>query len=148
MEDSPSLFTQASEAAARGDKLAAKNLLDELVFSEPNNGQAWLLLAEVVEDRNEECDCLQQALAINPQNAAAQQKYDDLLRHFPELAELDPVKVAAAKAEADKAQEAEVEATKKKAEEDHNSQLDLSTLDDSPLFSGDGQPTDWKGSSD
>jgi len=49
MENSPSLYTRASEAVGRGDKLAAKNLLDELVFNEPGNEQAWLLLAEVVE---------------------------------------------------------------------------------------------------
>jgi hypothetical protein len=143
MEDNPSLFAQASEAAGRGDKLAARTRLDELVFNEPGNEQAWLLLAEVVEDRNEECDCLQQALAINPKNAAAQQKYDDLLHRFPELAELVLVKAAAAKAEADKAEEA-----RKKVVVYSDSHLDLEKLDDSPLFSGDGQPTDWKGSSD
>jgi len=148
MEDNPSLFARASEAVTRGDKLTARKLLDELVFNEPGNEQAWLLLAQLVDDQNEECDCLQHVLALNPKNTAAQQKYDDLLRRFPELAELDPVKVAAAKAEADKAEEAEVEAAKKKAEEDHNLHLDLGTLDDSPLFSGDGQPTGWKGSAD
>ena len=144
MGDNSSLFAKASEAAARGDKLTAKNLLDELVFSEPNNELAWLLLAEVVEDSHEECDCLQHVLAINPKNTAARQSYDDLLRRFPVLWELDPVKIAADKAEKAKAEAAEVEAAeveaaeveaaKKKAEADHDSRLDLDTLDDSPLF--------------
>jgi len=124
MEDSPSLYTRASEAAARGDKLTAKNLLDELIFNEPGNKQAWLLLSGVVEDLNEVSDCLQHALAINPQDQVAQQKYDDLLRRVPELAELDPVKVAAAK----KAEEA-----KKKAAADPNAGLDLDSLDLTPL---------------
>lgn len=125
MQDSPSLYTRASEAAARGDKLTAKNLLDELLFNEPNNEQAWLLLSGVVEDLNEVSDCLQHALAINPQDQAAQQKYNDLLQRVPELAELDPAKIAAAK----KAEEA-----KKKAAADPNAGLDLDNLDLTPLY--------------
>jgi len=125
MVDSPSLYTRASEAAARGDKLTAKNLLDELIFNEPGNEQAWLLLSGVVEDLNEVCDCLQHALAINPQDQAAQQKYDELLRRVPELAELDPAKVAATK----KAEEA-----KKKAAANPDAGLDLDNLDLTPLY--------------
>jgi len=119
MEDSPSLYTRASEAPARGYKLTAKNLLDELIFNEPDNEQAWLLLSGVVEDLNEVCDCLQHALAINPQDQVAQQKYDELLRRVPELAELDPAKV---------------EEAKKKAAADPDAGLDLDNLDLTPLY--------------
>ena len=125
MEDGQSLYTRAIEAAARGDKLAAKSLLDVLIFNEPGNEQAWLLLAEVVEDLNEVSDCLQHALVINPHNQVAQQKYDELLRRVPELAELDPAKVATTK----KAEEA-----KKKAAPDPNAGLDLENLDLTPLY--------------
>jgi hypothetical protein len=134
MENSPSLYTRASEAVGRGDKLVARNLLDELVFNEPGNEQAWLLLAEVVDDLNEVCDCLQHVLAINPHNAAARQKYDDLLRRFPELEELDPVKAAAAKVETARIRAAEAAEAKKKAEAEHNTQLNLGELDVTPLF--------------
>jgi DNA-binding SARP family transcriptional activator len=125
MEDSPSLYARASQAAARGDKLTAKSLLDEVIFNDPNNEPAWLLLSDLVEDLNEVSDCLQHALAINPQDKAAQQKYDALLQRVPELAELDPTKIAEAK----KAEEA-----KKKAAADPNAGLDLENLDLTPLY--------------
>ena len=99
MENSPSLYAQASAAAGRGDKLAARRLLDELIINEPNNEQAWLLLAEVVDDLNEVSDCLQHALAIDPQNQAALHKYGQLLRQHQKLVELDPAIVKAKKDE-------------------------------------------------
>ncbi len=98
MQTKTSLYAQASEAIQRKDRLTARKLLDELIFHEPNNEQAWLLLAEAVEHLNEKTDCLQHALAINPQNQVTRQKYDELLRRHPKLVELDPVKGPAAAA--------------------------------------------------
>jgi predicted Zn-dependent protease len=129
MEDSPSFYDQAKNAAARGDKATAKTLLDELVFNEPENEPAWLLLADMVEDLNEVSDCLQHALALNPQDAVAQQKYADLLHRMPELAELDSAKAAAAK----KADE-----DKKKAAAEPKEGLDLDNLDVTPLYGDKG----------
>ena len=80
MNDPQSLFAQAKAAVERGYKITARTLLDELVFKDPKNEEAWLLLVEVVENENERVDCLQQVLAINPENAAAKQKYDQLPR--------------------------------------------------------------------
>jgi len=127
MADGNPLYAQASAAAAGGDKVTAKNLLDELIFNEPDNEQAWLLLADIVEDLNEISDCLQHALAINPHDQVAQKKYADLLRRVPELAELDPAMVAAAK----KAEEAKKEAA---AASDRDGGLDLDHLDITPLY--------------
>jgi hypothetical protein len=129
MQNNSSLYAQASAAAARKDKLTAKKLLDVLIFNEPGNEQAWLLLVEMVDDINEESDCLQHALALNPLDPAAQQKYDELLHRHPKLAELDPAKAgdyakvkAAKKAEAKAAKKAkaaekaqEAKAARKKA---------------------------------
>jgi len=122
MEDKPSLFVKASEAAARKDKSTARKLLDELIFFEPGNEEAWLLLSKVVDDRNEVSDCLQHVLALNPNHQAAREKYDELLRHHPDLASLDPAKAAdyqkakaAKKAQAKAAKEAAAKAAKKKA---------------------------------
>ncbi len=116
MENRPSLFDKASAAASRKDKPTARKLLDELIFFEPENEQAWLLLADVVDDLNEVSDCLQRVLAINPENTAAREKYDSLLRRHPNLARLDP----ALAAEYEKAQAAKKAAAKaaRKAEKD------------------------------
>ena len=64
MEDSPSLFVQAIEAAGRGDKSTAKCLLYELIYYEPCNRQAWLLLSRVTEDPLEVEVCLRRAKPI------------------------------------------------------------------------------------
>jgi len=125
MEDNPSLFVKASEAVARKDKPAAKKLLDELIFNEPGNEQAWLLLADVVDDINEASDCLQQALAINPHDPVAQQKYDDLLRWHPDLVELDPARAAG---------------VTKESTPDLDAKLNLDKIDTTPLFGDEGRP--------
>ncbi len=120
MENRQALFARASEAAARKDKPTAKKLLDELIFHEPGNEEAWLLLSKVVDHLNEVSDCLQHILALNPHNQAARQKYDELLSRHPHLAELDPAiaadyeKAKAAKRDAAKAAK-KAEKAKKKA---------------------------------
>jgi len=132
MDDDSSLFTRASQAAANGDKDTARNLLDELIVNQPDNEQAWLLLADMVEDLNEVDDCLQHVLAINPQNQAARQKLATLLIRLPELVDLDP-----AKQEADeKAAQAKEEAEKKAAAAGAAAagKLDLDNLDLTPLY--------------
>ena len=127
MADSNPLYAQASQAAASGDKVTARSLLDELIFEQPDNEQAWLLLADMVEDLNEVYDCLQHVLAIDPHNQAARQKLEELLIRVPELADLDPDKE---KAEAAK----KAEEAKKKDESDPNGGLDLDNLDQTPLY--------------
>jgi hypothetical protein len=68
MDDAQSLLAEAKAAMERGDDAHAQRLLDELVSVQPKSEQAWLLLAKVVEHENERADCLEQALAINPDN--------------------------------------------------------------------------------
>ena len=122
MENNPSLYAQANAAVGRKDKPTARKLLDELIFFEPGNEEAWLLLSKVVDDLNEVSDCLQHVLALNPNHAVARQKYDELLSRHPDLARLDPAKAAdfekakaAKKAKARAAKKAAAKAAKKKA---------------------------------
>jgi Tfp pilus assembly protein PilF len=68
MDDPVVLLARAKAALERGDKESARILLDDIVFRQPDNQQAWLLLAEVVENANEREDCLRQAQAIKPDN--------------------------------------------------------------------------------
>ena len=127
MADSNPLYAQASAAAAGGDKVTARNLLDELIFNNSENEQAWLLLADMVEDLNEVYDCLQHVLALNPQNQAARQKLEALLIRVPELGELNPAKEQAEVAK-------KVEEAKKEDESDPDGGLDLDHLDTTPLY--------------
>jgi len=126
MADSNPLYAQASQAAANGDKDTARSLLDKLIVDQPDNAQAWLLLADMVDDLNEVYDCLHQVLAIDPQNQAARQKLDALLKRVPELDDLDPAKEKAQAAK--KTKEAEDSDAS-----DPEGGLDLDHLDLTPL---------------
>lgn len=53
MENSPSLYARAREAAQRGKNTQAKDLLYEVVLCEPDNLKAWLLLSKVAGDKEE-----------------------------------------------------------------------------------------------
>jgi hypothetical protein len=75
------LYSQAMEAVKNGQKAQARQLLDELVVKEPRNENAWLLLSEVVEHKNELIDCLTQVITINPQNKIALEKLQQILPH-------------------------------------------------------------------
>jgi hypothetical protein len=84
--DSP-IFAQAEALIQIGKISEARALLEDLVFHEPKNDQAWVLLSDVVGHRNEVVDCLHQALAANPNNSAARQRLDELV---PPSAPLPP----------------------------------------------------------
>jgi ABC-type dipeptide/oligopeptide/nickel transport system permease subunit/outer membrane protein assembly factor BamB len=69
---SADLLINAQKAIDRGDKVQARLLLRELILQDPGNEQAWLLLARVVEKRNQTIDCLERAYQINPKNHSVQ----------------------------------------------------------------------------
>lgn len=57
---------KAQEALWIGQKDRAKKLLDALLVHNPNNGGAWLMLSKLVDNPDEEADCLRYALANHP----------------------------------------------------------------------------------
>jgi hypothetical protein len=75
------LYSQAMEAVKNGQKVKARQLLDDLVVREPRNENAWLLLSEMVEHKNELIDCLTQVITINSQNKIALEKLQQILPH-------------------------------------------------------------------
>lgn len=64
-------LTQAIEYAKSGDKARARQLLAEIIRTEPNNESAWLWMSGVVGETDQQIYCLKQALRINPNNRAA-----------------------------------------------------------------------------
>lgn len=67
----PEMLKSAVAALDSGDRLTARKLLARLLQEEPNNDQAWVLLAEAVEDPQRQRDCLERALKLNPANEVA-----------------------------------------------------------------------------
>jgi tetratricopeptide (TPR) repeat protein len=71
--DTHALFAQATIAlkAKRTDE--ARKLLAEVIRLNPRHEDAWLALASVLTDMRQAIDCLNRVLAINPNNATAQE---------------------------------------------------------------------------
>ena len=63
---------QAITFIKAGDTRQGGTLLKQIVKAEPENETAWLWLTRAVKTKEQRIYCLQQALAINPHNQAAQ----------------------------------------------------------------------------
>jgi Tol biopolymer transport system component len=61
------------DAARRGNKIAARGLLEQVIERDPNNEMAWLWLASAVDTLEERRNCLQNVLRINPNNPRARE---------------------------------------------------------------------------
>lgn len=72
MVPSDELLRRGIEAAKAGQVVKAHRLLQQVVEREPQNEKAWLWLSGVVETDDQRSVCLQNVLAINPHNQAAQ----------------------------------------------------------------------------
>lgn len=55
----------------QGDRVTARKMLATIVKSEPNNIQAWLLLAASLDDQKQGIYCVQRVLEIEPNNQNA-----------------------------------------------------------------------------
>jgi tetratricopeptide (TPR) repeat protein len=71
MSDEP-IFQEAQDAAMRGQRERAKDLLTRLLQVEKDNPELWLLMSSVVDSPKERTYCLQSVLRFDPDNEAAQ----------------------------------------------------------------------------
>ena len=70
-EEEDILFQEAVEALHAGDRARAKDLLTRLLKTEQNNATYWVWMSAAVETAKERVYCLQMALRIDPEHAAA-----------------------------------------------------------------------------
>ena len=73
MADPQILFNQALAAIKAKQNEEAQKLLTEVVRANPRHELAWLALASVLTDMTKAVECLKRVLAINPNNATAQE---------------------------------------------------------------------------
>jgi hypothetical protein len=66
------LPTQVIIAFETGDTVTAQRLLTQLLRQDVRHEQAWLLMAQCVEDEDKKRTCLERVLALNPDNSEAQ----------------------------------------------------------------------------
>ena len=69
---------EAIALAQAGQRTEARRLLTRVVEADPDLGLAWMWLATVSTDRAERVEYLERALALDPDNATAQEAYAQL----------------------------------------------------------------------
>ena len=85
------MLRQAIEALRTGDRAHARDLLTRLLKTDQKNAEYWVWLSAVVDTQKERLYCLQTAIQVDPQNAAAKRGLilfgalppDDSVRPFP-----------------------------------------------------------------
>ncbi len=65
------MLQQAIEALRTGDRARARDLLTRLLKADQKNANYWVWLSAAVETQKERLYCLQTAIQLDPQNAAA-----------------------------------------------------------------------------
>ncbi len=65
------MLRQAIEAIRNGDRARARDLLTRLLKTDQKNVEGWIWLSVAVETKKERQYCLQTAIQLDPQNAAA-----------------------------------------------------------------------------
>ncbi len=73
-------------AVKNGDRLQGRALLEAVIAADERNETAWLWLSGAVETAEERQICLENVLAINPENALAQKGLAKLAQAVPEKA--------------------------------------------------------------
>ncbi len=85
------MLRQAVEALRTGDRAHARDLLTRLLKADQKNAECWIWLSAAVDSPKERLYCLQTALQLDPQNAAAKRGLllvgaippDDSISPFP-----------------------------------------------------------------
>lgn len=72
------LYKAGKDAAQRGEKAKAHDLLRRAIEIDPYHEQVWLWLASVVDTDEDRRVCFENALRLNPQNAKAKTQLDRL----------------------------------------------------------------------
>jgi tetratricopeptide (TPR) repeat protein len=70
-DDLDKMFAEVVSAARQGQRARAKDLLSRLLRSDQGNAEYWVWMSAMVDSANERQYCLQQALKLNPEHAAA-----------------------------------------------------------------------------
>jgi Zinc carboxypeptidase len=86
----PSLLDQATEALKTGDTLQARNLLTQLLKTDPQEARAWLLLSACWNEPEKKRYCLEKASSLQPDDPQIRQALSDLAAQSGETAASAP----------------------------------------------------------
>lgn len=74
----PNLFRAAEDAAARRDDATAYALLRRILLEQPSFAPAWISMSKIVGNETQQRECLERALAIDPENAEARERLEQI----------------------------------------------------------------------
>jgi thioredoxin-like negative regulator of GroEL len=76
--DNSNQLNNARKAISKGDKKTAQQILAGIINEDSNNVDAWLMLAEILDDPEHRIESLKRVLAINPNNVIAARRLSEL----------------------------------------------------------------------
>lgn len=87
----------AIESAKQGDKIKAIEILKRVLNGDPDDVDAWLVLAAVIDDPNRKRQCLNRVLTLDPANKIAREELMEIDRmamggSFPFMPDPAPIK--------------------------------------------------------
>lgn len=85
------LVQSAIDAARQGDKTKSIDLVRQVLTSNPNDVDAWMVLAAVVDDPERKRQCLDRVLTIDPTNSIAREELLDMDRAHMSAVPSQPV---------------------------------------------------------
>jgi hypothetical protein len=68
----------AIEAIKEGDKIRGRKIMAQILSDNPKNEDAWLWLSRAVEDEEQQQECLERVVKINPRNEIAYRRLSEL----------------------------------------------------------------------
>jgi len=74
----PRYFQEAIQTAQRGDRQAAYHLMRQVLIENPNYAPAWFWMSYLVDDSGQQRECLERALALDPQYSPARDQLENL----------------------------------------------------------------------
>ncbi len=77
--DNSQQLNSARDAISRGDKRTARQILAAIIDSDSHNADAWLLLADILDNPAHRIESLKRVLQINPNNVIAQSRLHELM---------------------------------------------------------------------
>lgn len=96
------LMEQAQRALREGRNEDAQAILINVIVDEPEDDEAWLLLADAIADADKKRECLERARRINPRNPAILRALERLESQSGEAAKEAPEEALTGPAEAAK----------------------------------------------
>ena len=83
--DAKAIIEEAKAAADQNDLEFAQTILNDFIQQDPLNVEAWLTLADMVQNPDEAIQCLERVLKLQPENGIAREKLSKLNDPFSDL---------------------------------------------------------------